>query len=133
MRKLILFLILSNTGVALAANTSAVEGLLKQYEAESAIKFSAQAGNELWRKEFISPKTGVNHSCTTCHTANLSAAGKHVKTKKSIEPLAPSVNSERLMETKTIKKWLKRNCKWTLGRECTAEEKGNLLTYIQSQ
>jgi len=43
------------------------------------------------------------------------------------------VNNKRLTKIKTIKKWLKRNCKWTLGRKCTAEEKGHLLTFIQSQ
>ena len=123
MRKFILILVLSNTAAAVAANTSAVEGLLKQYEIESAKKFSAQTGSELWHREFVSTKTGDNRSCTTCHTSDLSAEGIHVKTKKPIDPLAPSVNSERLAKTKTIKKWLKRNCKWTLGRECSAEEK----------
>jgi len=133
MRNLIIILALSNTGVTLAANTPAVEGLLKKYEAESGIKFSVQAGNELWRKEFVSAKTGDNRSCTSCHTSKLISTGTHIKTKKPIEPLAPSVNSERLMETKTINKWLKRNCKWTMGRECSTAEKGHLLTYIQSQ
>jgi len=133
MRKLILILALSSTGVAVAANSTVVEGLLQQYEVESGIKFSAQSGSELWQKEFVSAKTGKNRSYTTCHTSKLSSEGTHIKTKKLIEPLAPSVNDERLTKTKTINKWLKRNCKWTMGRECTTEEKGHLLTYIQSQ
>ncbi len=137
MRKFIFVLMLSNSAVTLAAmneeNKSAVQNLLNTYQVDSSSKFDAQMGSELWRKEFISEKTGDNRSCTTCHTSNLSAKGIHAKTKKSIEPLAPSVNKERLVEIKTIKKWLKRNCKWTIGRECTAQEKGHLLTYIQSQ
>ena len=47
MRKLILILALSSTGVAVAANSTVVEGLLQQYEVESDIKFSAQSGSEL--------------------------------------------------------------------------------------
>ncbi|MEA3244387.1 MAG: DUF1924 domain-containing protein, partial [Pseudomonadota bacterium] len=31
---------------------------------------------------------------------------------------------------KKIEKWFKRNCKWTLGRECTAQEKADFLAYI---
>ncbi len=119
--------------VLAAANTPAVDGLLDLYQRESNTKFSAQTGSEIWRKEFVSEKGGDIRSCTTCHTSNLSAKGAHVKTKKVIEPLAPSVNGERLVKTKTIKKWLKRNCKWTIGRECSAEEKGHLLTFIQAQ
>jgi len=119
--------------VLAAENTPALEGLLHLYQLESSSNFSVQTGSELWRKEFVSAKSGDTRSCTTCHTSNLGAKGRHIKTKKVIEPLAPSVNGERLAKTKTIKKWLKRNCKWTMGRECSAEEKGHLLTYIQSQ
>ncbi|MFK5970948.1 MAG: DUF1924 domain-containing protein [Candidatus Marithrix sp.] len=31
-----------------------------------------------------------------------------------------------------IRKWFKRNCKWTLGRECNAQEKGDILKFIQT-
>jgi len=30
-------------------------------------------------------------------------------------------------------KWFLRNCKWTMGRTCTAQEKGDFLAYFQSQ
>ncbi len=45
--------------------------------------------------------------------------------------MAVSVNPERFTKTKKIKKWFKRNCKWAWGRECTAQEKGNFLTYFK--
>jgi hypothetical protein len=32
-----------------------------------------------------------------------------------------------------IEKWLRRNCNWTLGRECSAREKGDLLSFLRSQ
>ena len=52
---------------------------------------------------------------------------------KVIDPMAPSVNSKRLTDAKKINKWLLRNCKWTFGRECTAQEKGNVLLWLSEQ
>ena len=46
--------------------------------------------------------------------------------------MAPSVNAARLSSRKQIEKWFKRNCKWTLGRECSAQEKGDLLAYLKT-
>ena len=43
------------------------------------------------------------------------------------------VNGKRLTSIKDIRKWLKRNCKWTLDRECTPQEKGDFLSFIQQQ
>lgn len=47
--------------------------------------------------------------------------------------MAPSVNPMRLTDIDDMKKWLLRNCKSTLGRECTAQEKGNVLTWLREQ
>ncbi len=132
MRHLFLIVILFTSNTVSAANSAAVTTLLLQYQSESAINFSVQQGRELWQKKF-NATSGETRSCTSCHSKNLTVTGKHIKTKKTIEPMAPSVNSKRLIKIKTIKKWFKRNCKWTLGRECSAQEKGHLLKYIQSQ
>ena len=108
-----------------------VANLVHEYQTQASRAFTAEAGRQLWITAF--PATnGKQRSCTTCHTDNPVQAGKHVRTGKRIEPLAPSINRERLTEENQIRKWLKRNCKWTLGRECTADEKGNLLTYLNS-
>jgi len=66
----------------------------------------------------------------SCHTSNLNAKGKHIRTGKAIKPMSPSINKQRLAGIKKVNKWFKRNCKWTLGRECTAQEKLDLLTFI---
>jgi hypothetical protein len=47
--------------------------------------------------------------------------------------MAPSVNPKRLTNQAKIEKWLLRNCRWTLGRECTAEEKANFISFIKTQ
>lgn len=116
------------TGLAQAA---VVDDLLNEYRSQGAGTFNADSAAEMWTREFTDAKTGKPRSCASCHTKNLSASGKHVKTGKSIDPLAPSANRERLTDAKKIRKWLKRNCKWTLGRECSAQEKGDFLSYIR--
>jgi len=93
---------------------------------------NAQAGESLWNKTFIDHKTAQQRSCTSCHGNNLSHPGEHAKTGKAIEPMAPSVNSQRLTERKKINKWFKRNCKWTIGRECTDQEKADLLSFLST-
>ncbi len=113
--------------------TDAVDKLMTEYRSSGATEFSAQAGKTLWFQEFKNAKSGQMRSCTSCHTDNLRNQGKHARTGKPIKPLAPSVNPERLTSIKEIRKWLKRNCKWTLGRECTPQERGNVLTFIQTQ
>lgn len=50
-----------------------------------------------------------------------------------IEPLSPKANPTRLSETKTIEKWLRRNFNDVYIREGTAQEKGDVLTYILSK
>jgi type II secretory pathway component PulL len=111
-----------------------VDDLLSGYQAAGAKDFTASQGEALWHKTYPDPKeAGNTRSCTTCHGEDLRANGKHARTGKLIKPLAPSVNKERLTDAKFIEKWFKRNCKWVLGRECTPQEKGDLLSYLRKQ
>lgn len=111
---------------------SITEQLLQEYQQAGAQSFSASAGQSAWDKPHIDPDSGKARSCASCHTSNLHNTGKHERTGKAIEPLAPSSNPQRLSERKQVEKWLKRNCKWVYGRECTPQEKGDYLSYIQS-
>ncbi len=81
---------------------------------------------------FKSQHNGGDWSCASCHTDNPAAAGLHTVTKKEIEPMAPSVNPARFTNTSKVEKWFKRNCKDVLNRECTAQEKGDVITYLMS-
>lgn len=58
--------------------------------------------------------------------------GKHSVTGKPIDPLAPAANPERFTNPAKVEKWFKRNCKDVLKRECTPQEKGDVLTYLLS-
>lgn len=126
---LLIGLVITTSSTALAS--TAVEQLLKEYQSQGTIRFSAESGKAFWNQEFNSANTRQQRSCTSCHTANLRQYGKHATTGKEIKPLAPSVMSKRLTNPKKIRKWFRRNCNWTLGRECTAQEKGDVLMYLK--
>ena len=116
------------------AAADVVDDMLKIYQAAGAQDFSASRGDGLWHKTHPDPDAaGKTRSCATCHSEDLRAKGKHARTGKVIEPMAPSVNKDRLTDPKFIEKWFRRNCKWVLGRECTPQEKGDLLSYLRKQ
>lgn len=121
-------------GMSTSAHAALVDDMLAEFAKAGAGPFKAEAGKALWTKEFNDPeKPGQKISCSTCHTTDLKATGKHATTQKPIEPMAPSVNPKRLSDRKEIDKWFKRNCKQTLGRECNAQEKGDVLMYLRAQ
>lgn len=81
---------------------------------------------------FFKKTHGGEWSCASCHGQTLTREGQHVSTGKRISPLAPSANPERLTDTAKVDKWLRRNCKDVLSRECSALEKADLLAYLVS-
>jgi mono/diheme cytochrome c family protein len=86
-----------------------------------------------WAREYPQPDGSPARSCATCHGNDLTQPGRHATTGKRIEPLAPSVNPERLGNPNKVEKWLRRNCRWTLNRLCTEAEKERFVAFIQSQ
>jgi len=133
MNKKALFLFLLLFVSSSYAQTPAFLELIKQYQSQGASLADIKQGQELWQQTFQHKNSNKDRSCRLCHGTNLKQNGKHIKTGKIIKPLAPSVNANSLTQVKKIKKWIKRNCKWTIGRECTAQEKVNLLSYISAQ
>jgi|TARA_X000000368_G_scaffold278828_1_gene221218 hypothetical protein len=109
--------------IAKNATTSLLEELAESHNTS----FSIKSGKETWFKKVD------DRSCTSCHSESVLLKGSHIRTGKVIEPMAPSVNPERLTNIKKMKKWFLRNCKWTYNRECTAKEKGDILVWLQLQ
>lgn len=87
--------------------------------------FSAASGERMFKQTH-----GNELSCASCHTENPAASGKHSKTGKIIKALAPAANADRFTDSAKVEKWFKRNCNDVLGRACTAQEKGDVLTYL---
>lgn len=116
----------------MAYATEAARTLQKEYLAQGVKDFSAERGKSMWSKEFTNADA-AGRSCSGCHGTDLTQKGKHLKTKRPIQPMAVSANAKRYTDTKKIEKWFTRNCKWTWGRECSAQEKGDFLEYLIAQ
>ena len=118
--------------VILAFATSGVVGaaippeLLKTYEAQSG-KASSVRG-----EQFFNSKHGKEWSCASCHENPPNHDTKHIVTGKVIKPLAPVANPTRFTDDAKVEKWFKRNCNDVLGRECTAQEKADVLSWLMT-
>lgn len=116
---------------ASGATASAPVDVLGGYEAAARAAsptfagFSAERGMRLFRSTH-----GNEWSCSTCHGATPSVAGRHARTGKTIAPLAPAANAQRFTDTAQVEKWFRRNCGDVLGRECTVQEKGDVLAWL---
>ena len=88
--------------------------------------FSAARGRALFEHR------GKDWSCSSCHTDDPRRSGQHAVTGKAIRPLAPVANPDRFTDAAKVEKWFRRNCRDVLGRECTAAEKGDFITWLTS-
>ncbi len=110
------------------------QDFIKSYAIQAKQDNAAFLGFDSHRGElfFKSKHEGGDWSCSSCHTENPTLSGLHAVTKKEIEPMAPSVNPARFTNSSKVEKWFKRNCKDVLSRECTTQEKGEVITYLMS-
>ena len=122
--------------IFMMSNTSFAEtptGLLQGYQQQAKTDNPAFAGFNATRgQQFFNQKHGNDWSCASCHTNNPKQMGKHDVTGRTIQPMAPVANPQRFTDSKKSEKWFRRNCKDVLSRECTAQEKGDVLTYLLS-
>ncbi|RFO95360.1 cytochrome C [Rhodoferax lacus] len=103
--------------------------------AEQIAGFVAQSGQPAQAargQEFFTSKHGKEWSCSTCHTAKPTVDGKHATTGKVIAPMAPAFHPQRFTDAAKTEKWFRRNCNDVVGRECTAAEKADVLTWLLS-
>lgn len=121
MRKILLLLSLMFGTAAWAASP---QEMVQQYEASSG-KASIQRG-----QQFFTSKHGREWSCASCHTAVPNQTTEHIVTGKSILPLAPAANEFRFTDAAKSEKWFKRNCKDVLARECTSQEKVDIIAWL---
>ncbi len=135
-RRLMLAALLSGLGstAVLAAGQDAVLAALTEQakQADQGFKgFSAESGKALFLGTHQGGKPDTP-SCTTCHTNDPRAAGK-TRAGKEIAPMAVSVNAERFTDLAKVEKWFGRNCNSVLGRDCTAQEKGDVAAWLVAQ
>ncbi len=109
------------------AQANSVDKHLQTYQQQGVSQADAAAGEQLWYA------SNNNRSCSSCHGAKPHDMGKHIKTRKLINPMAPSASPGRYQDSIKVEKWFLRNCKWTFGRICSVQEKADILTWLASQ
>jgi len=133
MKTLSISIVAATLFIATSALASpASDSLLAKYKAEGVNKTDPAKAKADWTKE-SKGEDGETISCSTCHGTDLSKPGKHRKTHKVIDPMSAKENKDRFTDEKKIEKWFKRNCNDTWGRECTAQEKADFLTFLLAQ
>ena len=81
-------------------------------------------------QQLFTARHGREWSCASCHGATPTQTGKHASTGKPIGALAPAFNPERFTDAAKTEKWFRRNCNDVLGRECSAAEKADVLSWL---
>jgi hypothetical protein len=147
-------LVLALTGTAAAQGP---EQLLQRYAAEaravdSAFQgFSAERGHAFYLEKHVLKGVGavncaschrkdpreqvrahrVDILCRACHVINDEEHPDPEKAKKRIiEPFAPQANPERFHDQTRVERYFHTNCMMMLRRDCTAQEKGDLITWL---
>ena len=124
---------LASLALASVPSTAGPGELVAGYEAAARQSAPVFAGFSAARgAKFFQETHGGEWSCSTCHTGTPTTSGRHARTGKNIAPLAPAVEPERFTDAATAEKWFRRNCNDVVGRECTPQEKGDVLTWLIS-
>jgi cytochrome c peroxidase len=114
-----------------AAQKPIIDSYLAAAKAENAAfsGFSAERGRAFFlAKHDASSETP---SCTTCHTSDPTKAGQ-TRAGKDVAPMAVSKTPDRFTDAEKVEKWFTRNCQSVIGRACTAQEKGDFITFMAS-
>jgi hypothetical protein len=94
--------------------------------------FSAARGETLFRTSWAGGDARTP-SCVSCHTADPKRPGRNAKTGRPIDPVAVSTNPARYTDAKEVNRHFARDCKSVLGRDCTARERGDYITFMTGQ
>lgn len=126
-------LVILATLCAVTAQAATPAKLIESYRAAAAqqsagFQPSAQRGAAFFAKRF--GQSAKMPACTSCHTDDPAQAGRHVVTDKAIKPLAPAANAARFTDAAKTEKWFRRNCTEVVGRECSAAEKADFITFL---
>jgi len=123
----------AHTAAANPARDAIMAAFTAQAQAENPgfAGFSAERGKVLFSATHTGGKPDTP-TCTSCHGETPQTIGQ-TRAGKTIDPMAVSKVPDRYTDPEKVAKWFLRNCNSVLGRECTAMEKGDYLTYMISQ
>ena len=120
-------------GLASVSSAQSPEAVLAYYEnlaqqADAAFTPSEERGKAFYFTQY--PYRGDKTvGCTTCHGDHPTDRGR-TRAFKPLNPLAPSVSSERLTDIQHVEKWMRRGCKDVLKRPCSVQEKADVVRFL---
>ena len=117
--------LVAGASLAPAAHAATPTELLAGYSAKAGTAAAPDRGQQLF-----TTRHDRAWSCASCHGAVPTQAGKHAATGKPIGALAPAFNPERFTDPAKTEKWFRRNCNDVMGRECSAAEKADALSWL---
>lgn len=128
-----LLIALGVASLPVAADVASAQKLADKYAAfakniNPEAKPSAEAGKTFFNRKLT--VRGKEVSCSSCHTDNPAAVGKHITTKKAIKPLAPAANPARFSDVDKVEVNFEKHCLDIIGKDCTAQEKADYITYL---
>lgn len=104
--------------------------ILDVYVKKAGAPGSPERGQKLFTRRYKG--SNLFESCSECHGAVPTGKGKDLVSEKTIEPLAPAANPKRLTDAAKVDNFLRINCKDIVGRDCTAQEKADVLSWLIS-
>ncbi len=118
--------VLAGAGLNAALAATPAE-LLAAYEAQAKTPGAAERGEKFFTTNF---GRELGFSCSSCHGAEPVKNGRDQVTEKSIRPLAPAFNAQRFTDKTKVDTWFRLNCTDVVGRDCSAAEKADVLSWL---
>ena len=128
----LMLLLLAGLQATAAARAETPRDFLNRFEAEARAASPGFAASAVRGERFFHNAGSKDWRCTSCHTDNPAATGKHATTHKPIDPMAPATNPDRFARADKVDKWFKRNCNDVLDRPCSPAEKADLVAYLMT-
>jgi hypothetical protein len=119
--------LVASASLAPAARAAAPSQMLADYSTQAGAAADPARGQKLFTS-----RHGREWSCSSCHGAVPTQAGRHAATGKAIAAMAPTFNAERFTDPAKTEKWFRRNCNDVVGRECSAAEKADVLSWLMT-
>jgi hypothetical protein len=121
-------LALPGAGGAAQSQTTRAADLLATYTRQAGGTASAERGQAFFTRKF-----GRDFdSCAACHGAVPVRAGKDLVSEKAITALAPAVSPQRFTDKAKVEYRFAQNCKDVVGRDCSAQEKADVMSWLLS-
>lgn len=122
-------LLVACAAVSTAALAATPAELLAGYVAQAGAPANPERGEKLFNTNF-GKELGL--SCASCHGAVPTKSSRHAISEKRLAPLAPGFNDKTFTDRPKVEGWFRINCKDVVGRECTAQEKADVLAWLVS-